>query len=114
MRRARKPHECGECDRFIFVGEPYEYATGLSVDSDTWYTNHTCAHCIAARSFLIKECNGYLMQGVLEDLEEHWQEDTLYRSHWLGRAILGIRRKWRKRDGSLMPVPAPHESRVAA
>lgn len=103
-RRARRRHECGECGRLIepTLGERYEHATGLY--EGHWQTFKTCGHCVAARSWLMVTCNGFLYNGVLEDLEEHWDESWELRSHYLGRAILGMRRRWSRRDGTLMPV----------
>lgn len=98
---ARVAHTCGECGRTIEPGE--RYRVGGGVCDGEWWTGKMCVHCWAARSWLSVQCNGWLWGGVLEDLEEHWQESPLLRSHWLGRAILGMRRRWRG-----MPPPAPY------
>ena len=104
-RTARKQHRCGECGRAIETGERYEAAQMMDYGG-YWFGCKTCQHCIAARQWLLNECDGWVYAGVYEDLREHWDENTLLRSLWLGRVIVGMRRKWRKRDGSLMPVPA--------
>jgi hypothetical protein len=112
MRKARKAHRCDECAREIAPGERYENVAGKADgDFNTW---RTCAHCIAARSWLTVECNGYLLGGVLDDLAEHWMQTSEYHSAWLGRAIVGMRRHWTRRDGKLMPVPALYVEREAA
>lgn len=97
--RARKEHRCEECGRAIQPGERYR-RTAQKFDGyvSAW---KTCAHCEAAASYLVEHCNGYVVGGVREDLEEHWCErapDRLF----LARAIVGIRRQWSRRDGALM------------
>lgn len=101
IRRARKEHRCGECGRVIARGESYEYSTG-GRSGEVW-SNKSCLHCCEAAKWLSRECHGYLYGGVLEDLQLHWDdgESTME----LGRLIVGIRRKWRRKDGTLMPLP---------
>lgn len=105
---ARKPHACGECQRTIEPGERYEQTSALGDGS--WQRYRTCRHCLAARAWLSAVCNGWIFGFVLEELEEHWDEDLLYRGFWLGRAILGMRRKWR----GLEPLPDPCPGLLAA
>lgn len=98
--RARKAHNCEECGRTIQPGERYRRT--IQKFEGTVSAWKTCAHCEAAASYLVEHCNGYLVGGVREDLEEHWTarvpEDRLF----LGRAIVGMRRQWCRRDGALM------------
>lgn len=102
FRKARKQHRCVECARMIEPGETYRYASGVGeYGIDVW---HCCEHCYAASSWLVKTCGGFLWEAVGEDLKEHWDESPEYCSMWLGRAIVGMRRQWRRRDGSLMSV----------
>lgn len=104
-RTAARPHPCSECRREIATGEPYEFTAALWVGADHWWQGRTCQHCLAARSWLWVQCDGWLYEGVLVDLEEHWSESWELRSQWLGRAIIGMRRQWKRRDGAgLMPV----------
>lgn len=105
MRRARKEHQCFECSRVIAKGEQYEVAKGKSDFGIETYK--TCAHCVWARSWLLVECNGFLFGGVEDDLRDHWDENWELRSVDLGRRILGMRARWRRRDGALMAVPMP-------
>lgn len=100
---ARKEHVCDECGRAIAPGERYERMTGML--ERQWDTAKTCSHCIWARDWLTGECGGYCHYGVLEDLEEHWTSE-LIRDLDLGRRIVGMRRKWQHRDGSLMELAA--------
>lgn len=100
-RRARQEHPCTECGRTIHAGEHYEFVKGLG-DMDQWVHYKTCAHCQAAREWLQRECGGYVFTEVLEELEEHWDDDTLYRSFWLARVIAGMKHQWH--DGRI-PVP---------
>lgn len=108
MRKARKARPCSECGREIQAGESYECAEGM-YDS-TWYRHATCSHCIAARLWLKVECGGWLHEGVLEDLEAHWGEGSSYTSVWLGRAIVGLRKQWKRRDGALMEALPAYEA----
>lgn len=105
QRRARQRHECAECRRIIEPGETYRYSTGLY--DGRWDDHVMCAHCHAVSSWLVVTCGGWLWNGVLEDLEEHWNESWELRSDYLGRAILSMRyrRRWKRKDGTLMPVP---------
>lgn len=99
---ARKDHTCCECQRTIRAGERYHYGRGL-LDGN-WFSFSWCRHCDAAGEWMNRECNGYMVEGLLEELVEHWSEDELFRSPWLARAIAGMRQKWL--DGR-MPVPGP-------
>lgn len=105
-RRCAKPFNCYECSRDVERGERYFFATGILNDYDGWETYKMCEQCrwIAA-AWLCGECGGWLYGGVQEDLEEH-RGEVAGVDLALGRAIIGMRRKWRKRDGSLMAVPA--------
>ena len=104
-RRARKPYRCCECQREISAGEQYEYATGVLNGDDGWLTMRTCQHCAAGPyDWLERVCGGWLYEGAYEDLTEHRHE--LVADIALLRNIVGMRRKWRRRDGTLMAVPA--------
>lgn len=113
-RKAAKDHRCDECRRTISKGETYEHGSGLC--DGRWTTQRTCEHCVAARSWLLKVCSGWVYGMVADDLREHWWESPEYRSLWLGRAIHGIGHQWKRPDGTLRdPLPEfpgllPHES----
>src|SRR3990167_7116206 len=85
MVKARKDHHCGECHRTISKGETYEH--GRFVDDYGFPVVRTCAHCVAVRSWLVVQCGGWLYEGVLEDLAEHWQENWECRGRYLALAI---------------------------
>ena len=105
---AKREHRCDECRRAIQPGESYLREGGLSYDGGGWETYKTCRHCDAARRWLVIVCGGAIFSEVLEELREHWQESDTYRSLWLNAAMAGIRRQWKRRDGSLLPVlPEP-------
>ena len=101
--RARKAHKCGECNRTIEPGETYERTAGVA---DGYFETYiTCEQCVAVREWLAKVCSGWVYTMVGEDLQEHFREGY---GIWLGRAAIGVRRKWRKRNGSLMrPMALP-------
>jgi len=100
--RARKAHECFECHRQIAPGEIYLHAAGKHDGEMFWHK--TCQHCAVACEWLMRECNGYLGGAVLEDLQQHWDEDGI-RTRELARLIRAMERKWQARRDGLMPVP---------
>lgn len=102
--RAIKEHTCDDCFRVIGKGEHYRRVTGVSYND--LLTFKMCAHCEAAAAWLVRECRGYLFGGIHEDLREHWNIGGEYHQVWLARVLVGMRRKWARRDGSLMPVPS--------
>jgi hypothetical protein len=99
-RKARKAHRCTECGREICRGEQFELVKGIS--DGYWAQFKTCAHCISARSWLNAWCRTFVLAAVREELVEHWTYGSEYRSVWLARAIVGMRRQWRTRKGALM------------
>lgn len=104
---ARKPHRCGECHRVIEPGERYLRTTGVF---DGFATYKTCLQCVAVREWLSQVCSGWIYTQVGEDLAEHFYEGY---GMWLGRAVIGMRNHWRKRDGSLMqPMKLPEKMPV--
>jgi hypothetical protein len=110
IRTSRKPRRCGECGRAIRPGETYENARGKYENEFSTYI--TCAHCLRARRWLIRECNGWLYSGVYEDLFEHWNYEGI-RTGELLRLIVGMRRKWQRFDGAgLLAVPEVAERAV--
>lgn len=101
-RKARKQHQCDECGRLIQPGETYLHERGIG---DGPFTNRTCSHCQVACNWLTQQCGGFVYTQVEEELREHWQEDTAYRTRELARLIYGMGRNWQARKGGLMPVP---------
>ena len=100
QQKARKTHKCGECCREIQPREMYERAYG--VYEGRGQTFKTCTHCMGARRWLDIVCSGFLHDGVAEDLREHADD---YESQWLARAVYGISNCWRRRDGTMLPIP---------
>lgn len=105
---ARKPHDCLDCDRRIEPGE--RYARIVWAEYGRLGTEAVCLHCHVAA----------LAIGARDDL--FWEEMLWGGLHAAlpfadGRAIddldvislcrleVGFRRAWRRRDGTLMPVP---------
>ena len=101
MRRAAKGHRCAECGRDIEPGEHYHYA--FQVYEGDAYSWHTCSHCCVAQEWLMRECGGYVIGAVWEDISEHVREYPVLRFP-LGRLLVGRRHKW-MRLGVLLPVP---------
>ncbi len=100
---ARKPHKCIECFRTINPGEQYDRHEGIL--EGEWMTYKTCLQCLSVREWLAVVCSGWMYGGVLEDIREHFHEGY---GIWLGRATVSMKKKWRKRDGTLMaPLQMP-------
>lgn len=105
MRRAGREHTCCECGRAIEKGETYSNDAGLF--EGHWYTYKTCLHCVSGpRAWLLAQCGGWCYHGIYEDMRDH-------RDEWLEcgegvallRYIIGMQRKWLKKDGTMMDVP---------
>lgn len=91
-RKARKEHKCSECGKVIKPGENYVYHTG-KCEGD-WLEFKHCEGCTWAAQWLTHVCNGFVFWQVLEDLEEHIRDFSVYEGG-LGRRILGMRKKWK-------------------
>lgn len=96
---SRKTWKCVDCYRTIQPGERYHYATGLLAGAKTWDQLRQCMHCHIAAEWLFVICHGWVYGGILEDLQEHWDE---YPSRALARLTSGIKVKW---HGGRDPLP---------
>lgn len=103
---ARKEYRCSDCGRSIVKGERYTSGVWLDTDDHSHTALHMCLQCVEAGAWLRKVCGGHFWPGVLEELEEHWQEEFEYRSFGLGRLVLYGQRKWQRSDGCLVSVDA--------
>lgn len=105
---ARKVHRCDECRRDISIGQRYWRASGLY--DGRWYRHAICAECHStACEWLMRNCRGFLHEGVEEDIREHFEEAgwgnyPAGERVWLGRVLIGMRRKWR---GVRVPAARP-------
>lgn len=93
--QARKRHRCDECRRFIEPGERYFRTSGKW--DGLMQTFVMCVQCDKGRQLLVKECKGYLFQGVQEDLEEHARARLPW-SMKAARLVIGMKRKWQRFD----------------
>lgn len=100
-RRGAKAHECCECRRIIEKGEMHKYYF-MIVDGES-LTFRLCRHCEAAAGWLVRECGGFMLDQVAEELIEH-AEEYPHCASGLAPLISGIRSKWQG-DGELMPLP---------
>lgn len=97
---ARKEHKCTECRRIIQPKEKYKNIWGVwEGDSRTY---KICSHCSVATDLLVRECDGFLLGDVLEDLREHrrhydWSRDAR-------RLAAGMYKKWTF-NNKMLPVP---------
>lgn len=99
-QKARKEHKCSECNRTIGMGETYNVQrTVFDGQADSY---KTCEHCQVMKSWLQKECGGYLYQGVYEDIDQHRLEGYGF---GVVRLASGMRARWKRKDGRLFPIP---------
>lgn len=102
LRIARKEHRCGDCGRTIAKGEQYTY--GVWLEEGDFFTVKVCAHCVTAGHWLTRICGGHLWPGVVEELEEHWDEERWsLGSYALGQLVVLARRRWH-RQGTLIDL----------
>ncbi len=99
-QKARKPHQCSECNRIIEIGEHYNVQRCVFDGEANSYK--TCEHCQVVKSWLTKECGGYLYQGVYEDIDQHRLEGYGF---GVIRLAEGMGRKWKRKNGKLWPIP---------
>lgn len=100
--RTRKDHRCSDCSRPIEKGETVTRGTWL-MPGEGFTTVVMCGQCVAAGKWLRAVCGGHFWPGVLEELEEHWDEEPDLRSHGLGRLVKVGKARW-TRNGQLVPV----------
>ncbi|QIB67142.1 hypothetical protein [Kineobactrum salinum] len=100
QQRARKEHVCAECHRTIGKGEVY-LNEGLLFEGKI-NTHKTCAHCLVVRSWISKECGGWIYGEIKEDFEEHARNP--FYEETLNYLCSGIQRRWRCQHEQLLPV----------
>jgi hypothetical protein len=97
--KARKAHRCMWCYRTIDPGETYSRA--FNTDGVTGWTWINCLHCEA-----------FVTLAGIED----WDGDGISVEHILEHEPTAVsdlrlkalhRKKWRRADGTLYPVPTP-------
>lgn len=97
--RARREHRCSLCNRVIRIGETYD--RDVNVWDGRIYTWKSCAHCRTAWLVASLREYAYEAEGMNDELVCEWEPQTIPEARWK----VGWRRKWTRRDGSLMPVP---------
>lgn len=103
--KARKEYKCCECYRIISIGEQYSYH--FTVFDGTTTSYRTCRHCVVVRDIIWHACHGYIYGEIQEEMREH-TIGGYFKGHgsWAYRICVGMNRKWRRKDGTLMPVSA--------
>ena len=97
---ARKAHICCMCSRTIDPGETYRRARAVGDDGP--YVFKECMHCrllikLHGDEFVWDWYEGYCDEDVRE-----WEPATVATM----RLKVQFRRRWRRRDGALYPLPA--------
>lgn len=99
-RKARKPHTCHTCFRRIDPGE--HYTSQFTIYNDNPHRFKQCAHCVAAWNIWRPEDSDGL---ISEDGYDCWAGDYARDLNEL-RNMVYFRQQWRRKDGTLHPVPA--------
>lgn len=100
-RTARKAYLCSECRRVIAPKEQYQE---LTLKFDGLFERHrTCRHCVAATAWLIRHCGGWAINGLREDLLDHYEEGA---PDWefLKWCVDGVTHQWAGEDYRLMDI----------
>jgi len=93
--KARKAHKCQMCYRVIGIGEVYTRQANLG--DDGFYDWINCQQCDTFLN-LIEDYDGY---GVGCEAVDDWEPGNMREL----RLKVLWRKKWRRKDGSLYPVP---------
>lgn len=83
VRRARKPHTCGDCKGQILPGERYTYISGIWDGDPSSY--HRCADCTHLRCEIKRETGSddcMALNGLLGWLHEYKDNVTAANSPW--------------------------------
>lgn len=97
--RARKPHRCDMCRRWIRAGETYRRSAGM--DGSTAWTWKECAHCEALIPLVTQAIDPWGEEYDATTFVWDWDPTTV--AH-LRLKVLYLR-QWTDRDGNLYPVP---------
>ena len=98
-RRARKLHGCFLCGRTIAVGERYHYQ--FQVDCGDAVPWQSCEHCQVYAHLIFQTDQWDDDRGLDFDTADDFEPRT-----WAEvRIKVMYRRRWRRLDGALMPVP---------
>ena len=106
-RKAKKTHKCHTCFRRIDPGE--QYSTQFAIYDGNPHRFKQCAHCVAVWSIWAPEDGDGL---ISENGYDTWQCDADARSVAELRAMVHFRQQWRRKDGTLHPLP--NAAKVAA
>lgn len=95
--KARKEHKCSNCNRVIAAAEKYHTGTWIDKEYDSGIqTVKYCEHCLIAADWLQKVCGGFLWgdDQIIEELSEHWEEETQFQCRSFALLIAAMRKKW--------------------
>lgn len=98
---SRKPHKCEDCGREIAKGE--RYYSGAWVGEFGLTPLSMCSQCVVAGRWLKKVCGGHFWPGVIEELQEHLDEEPDLYSRPLD-LLVKLGKDHRQFHGQLVPV----------
>ena len=94
---ARIEHKCQLCWRTIGPGERYNRQRNIGDDGP--YVFKACAHCHAY--VLLTSLTDWCDDGYTADDLVEYEPGSIVEARWRAQH----RRKWRRRDGTLYPIP---------
>lgn len=97
--KARTPHRCMWCYRTINPGEIYDRAFNRLGYGDKPYTWINCAHCLAFVQ--LADIQEWCGEGITDECLIDYEPEGL----WDLRLKALYRKKWRRKDGTLYPIP---------
>lgn len=108
--RARTPHPCDSCGRTIEPGELYDRQ--FIADGHVWVYKE-CRHC-SALVLLWHLYEWTYDEGYTRDTFEEYGSDVAHLDRMRdARWYVQWRRQWRRRDGTLYPIPAAPREEAA-
>lgn len=99
--KARKPHRCDVCFRTIGPGEKYDRRAGCW--DGTFGVWKECPHCVAL--IQVYDIEGWDDYAPGNDDVSQWEPETIPGL----RAMVHWRKRWRRADGTLYPIPAKED-----
>ena len=84
QHKTRRRRQCHGCGQWVAPGEAY-WQFSSKCDGE-FYSFSFCRWCKKRSEFLSKECNGFLLDEIKEDFEEHFKTPE--------ESVLWILKQW--------------------